>query len=223
MRVLVVCAHPDDEVVGAGGTLARHARAGDEVTVAILATGVLSRQGDPETLARALTRLREDAGRANASIGVRELLLGDLEDQRLDTLPMLDVARVVEGHLERVRPDVVYTNHYGDLNADHVVTYRAVLTAARPRPDLSVRRILAFEVASSTEWNVPYRFAPTVFVDVTQTIEAKLAAMAQYTGEIRDFPHPRSREALLAISQRWGSVAGMRNAEAFELVRELDR
>lgn len=223
MRVLVVCAHPDDEILGAGGTLARHARAGDDVRVAILATGVLSRQGDPEMLARELTRLREDAGRANASIGVRELVLGDLDDQRLDTLPMLDIVRVVEGHLDRVRPDIVYTNHYEDLNADHVVTYRAVITAARPRPDLSVRRILAFEVASSTEWNVPYRFAPTVFIDITQTIDAKLAAMGHYTGEIRDFPHPRSRDALIAISQRWGSLAGMRNAEAFELVRELER
>ncbi len=223
MRVLVICAHPDDEVLGAGGTIARHARDGDEVHVVTIATGVLSRGGDPAVLARELERLQQDARRAAASLGVREITLGDLEDQRLDVLPKLDIARAVEAHIERLRPDLVYTNHYGDLNADHRAVFEAVLTAVRPGPTLSVRRVLAFEVASSTEWSVPYRFSPTVFVDVADTIESKLAAMELYTGEIRPFPHPRSREALRAISKRWGSVAGLGDAEAFELIREIQR
>ncbi|MGI8617869.1 MAG: PIG-L deacetylase family protein [Gemmatimonadaceae bacterium] len=221
MQILVVCAHPDDEVLGAGGTIARHAMEGDEIEVAVLATGVTSRGGDTATLARQLDVLRASARRASALMGVRALHLGDFEDQGMDAVRLLHVVREVESHIRRVRPQTVYTHHHGDLNADHRVTYQAVLTAARPTADLSVRRILSFEVASSTEWNVPYTFAPTVFVDISATIETKFAALEAYDAETRPFPHPRSREALTAIARRWGSVGGLERAEAFQLVREI--
>ena len=221
MRVLVVCAHPDDEVLGAGGTIARHAKDGDTVDVAILATGVASRGGQPAEIARQLARLRENAKRASALLGVHSLELGEFEDQAMDAMRLLDIVRAVEGHVRRLRPDVVYTHHHGDLNADHRLTYQAVLTATRPMSTQAVRRILSFEIAPNTDLNVPFTFAPTVFVDVSATIEMKIAALEAYEGEIRAFPHPRSREALLANSQRWGSVASVPHAEAFQLVREV--
>jgi LmbE family N-acetylglucosaminyl deacetylase len=221
VRVLVVCAHPDDEVLGAGGTIARHAKDGDTVDVAILATGIASRGGEPNEIAKQLAGLRENAKRASALLGVTHLELGEFEDQAMDAMRLLDIVRAVEAHVRRVRPEVVYTHHHGDLNADHRLTYQAVLTATRPVAEPAVRRILSFEISPNTDLNVPNLFAPTVYVDISTTIEKKIAALEAYEGEVRAFPHPRSREALVASSQRWGSVANMRNAEAFQLVREL--
>lgn len=217
-----MCAHPDDEVLGAGGSIARHAKSGDTVEVAILATGVFSRQKEPEVLREELRALRRDALEADTSLGVSAVHFGDLEDNAMDGLRLLDIARIVESHLARFRPEVVYTHHSGDLNVDHRLTFQAVLTAARPFAS-SVREIVSFEVASSTEWNVPYTFSPRIFVDITETVGLKERALAMFTNEIREYPHPRSVEAVRAAAQRWGSVAGMRYAEAFELIRALRR
>jgi LmbE family N-acetylglucosaminyl deacetylase len=223
VRVLVVAAHPDDEVLGCGATLARLAMEGDEVHIAIMGEGVTSRhaqraQAAPEQLAR----LHEQARAAASKIGAKEVVLYKLPDNRLDTVPMLDLVKLVEGLVEKLGPEVIYTHHPGDLNIDHGLVHRAVLTATRPMAGQPVREIYAFEVPSSTEWafqRLGPTFRPNVFVDVTRTLENKIAAMSCYEAETRKFPHPRSPEALRAIAVRWGSVAGCQAAEAFELMR----
>ncbi|TAK30030.1 MAG: PIG-L family deacetylase [Chloroflexota bacterium] len=224
--ILVVCAHPDDEVLGCGSTIARLARE-QEVHVVILGEGISSRyDGRQSAPSAGLLRLREEASAVSRLLAAASVRFGDLPDNRFDELPLLDVVKRVERWVEEVQPHAVYTHHPGDLNMDHAVTFRAVLTATRPLVGCPVREVYAFEVPSSTEWAFQHLeppFRPNVFVDVTTTIETKIQAMQTYTSEARPFPHPRSPEALRAIAQRWGSVVGVSYAEAFELIRSVIR
>lgn len=225
MNVLVVAAHPDDEILGCGATAARLVQAGHEVYFAILGEGITSRHATREVAdAGQLSRVHQHARAAGAKVGVKEVFLHKLPDNRLDTVPLLEVVKLVEDLIDRLKPDVVYTHHSGDLNVDHGVIHRAVLTATRPVVGQPVREIYAFEVPSSTEWafqRIEPVFRPNVFVDVAATLEVKIAAMSCYETETRPFPHPRSPEALRAIAARWGSVAGFAAAEAFELIRSV--
>ena len=223
--VLVVAAHPDDEVLGCGGTMARLANEGHEVRIAILAEGMTSRyQQREQANQKQLSHLHSNAQQAADKVRAKELVLCKLPDNRLDTVPLLEVVKVVEDLIEKFSPVVIYTHHPGDLNVDHGVVHRAVLTATRPFPGQRVREIYAFEVPSSTEWafqSLEPSFRPSVFVDISATLETKVSALACYDTETRKFPHPRSPEAVRAIAMRWGSVAGFQAAEAFELIRSL--
>lgn len=226
-RVLVIAAHPDDEVLGCGGTAARLIGEGHEVHFAILGEGMTSRHPQrSDADAKQLAILHQQTHAAAEKLGVKNVTLHKLPDNRLDTVPLLEVVKLVEDLVDRVKPEVIYTHHAGDLNVDHGVIHRAVLTATRPIAGQPVLEIYAFEVASSTEWafqRIEPSFRPNVFVDITRTLEAKIAAMECYESEARKFPHPRSPEALRAIATRWGSVVGCGAAEAFELVRSVRR
>ena len=223
--VLVVAAHPDDEILGCGGTMARLTREGHEVRIAILAEGMSSRYAHREDAdPRQLQHLHARAQQAADKVGAKEVVLCKLPDNRLDTVPLLEVVKQVEELVARFRPEVIYTHHPGDLNVDHGVVHRAVLTATRPVPGQCVKEIYAFEIPSSTEWafqRLEPLFRPSVFVDITETLETKIEALACYDTETRKFPHPRSAEALRAIAKRWGSVVGLPAVEAFELIRSV--
>jgi LmbE family N-acetylglucosaminyl deacetylase len=223
LSVLVVAAHPDDEVLGCGGTIARLADEGEDVFLAILGEGITSRYADRgEADPGLITELKGASGRVAELLGARDLFMYDLPDNRFDSVPLLDVVKIVEELVERLRPGVIYTHHAGDLNIDHPIVHRAVLTATRPISD-PVREIYSFEVASASEWAFGQfeTFRPSVFVDISGTLERKVKAMELYESEARPFPHPRSPEALEALARQRGSVVGMRAAEAFELVRQL--
>jgi LmbE family N-acetylglucosaminyl deacetylase len=223
--VLVVAAHPDDEILGCGGTMARLIREGHQVRIAILAEGMSSRYPTREGVDQGqLGHLHEGAQKAADTVGAKELVLCKLPDNRLDTVPLLEVVKTVESLVARFQPEVIYTHHPGDLNVDHGVVHRAVLTATRPMKGQCVREIYAFEVPSSTEWafqRLEPSFRPNVFVDIADTLEVKISALRCYDTETREFPHPRSPEALRAIAARWGSVVGLQAVEAFELVRSV--
>ena len=220
-RVLVVAAHPDDEILGVGGTLARHLAEGDACTIAILAD-VGSARYDAATI----ESVRESAREAARRLGVRDLRFGGLVDQRLDTLPIVEVTDWVSKVLHDVGPQVVYTHHRGDVNRDHRVAYEATLTAARPYATPFVERILSFETPSATEWAGPHpdhAFVPNVFVDVAAHLDRKLDAMSAYATELCSAPHPRSLDALRTRAAHWGSFVGMAAAEPFMLIRALRR
>jgi LmbE family N-acetylglucosaminyl deacetylase len=223
--VLVVAAHPDDEILGCGGTMTRLAREGHQVRIAILAEGMSSRYAHREDAdPRQLQHLHARAQQAADKVGAKEVVLCKLPDNRLDTVPLLEVVKLVEELVAKFMPEVIYTHHPGDLNVDHGVVHRAVLTATRPVAVQCVKEIYAFEVPSSTEWafqRLEPSFRPSVFVDITETLETKIEALACYDTETRKFPHPRSAEALRAIATRWGSVAGLQAVEAFELIRSV--
>lgn len=223
--ILVVAAHPDDELLGCAGALARHARAGDRVEIAILAEGATSRSADSDRDSHAaeLDRLRDAARRAADMIGANEPEFFGLPDNRMDGLVLLDLVQRLEQTIARVRPEIVYTHHRGDVNVDHDITHRAVITACRPLPGHPVRQILSYETVSSTEWMSPASapsFAPNWFVDIGETLETKLAALRCYEAEMRPFPHPRSYQAVEHLARWRGASAGFHAAEAFMLVRQ---
>ncbi len=225
MNVLFIAAHPDDEVLGCGGTIARLAQEGHGIYVAILGEGMTSRyakrdEADQELLQALHTRSRS----VSTFLGAKDHFMFDLPDNRFDTVPLLEVIKIIETVIRQVKPHSIYTQHGGDLNVDHAIVYRATLTATRPGTECSVKQVYAYEVPSSTEWSFAQfapAFQPNVFVDVSAYLESKIQAMRMYESEARPFPHPRSPEALRAIAQRWGSVAGLAAAEAFCLVREV--
>jgi LmbE family N-acetylglucosaminyl deacetylase len=226
MKILVVAAHPDDEVLGCGGTIAKHAQSGDNVYCLILGEGVSSRYKSRKMAGKAeLRALKADAEKAAGILGVRKLFFKDLPDNRFDTVPLLEVIKAIEEVKEKVRPDIVYTHHQGDLNIDHQITFRAVLTACRPLAGETVREIYSFEVPSATEWSAPGRqtFTPNTFVDISKTFGKKVEAMKAYKSEIREYPHPRSAESLEIIGKRWGVVVGGGIVEPFSLVRLIKR
>ncbi|KAF0233638.1 MAG: LmbE-like [Desulfovibrionaceae bacterium] len=223
MNVLVIAAHPDDEVLGCGATVAGLARKGDSVTIAVLGEGATSRFENREQADSALTDdLRNASERAAELLGANNLYMSGLPDNRFDTVALLDVVKIVERLIERHQPEVILCHHGADLNVDHTVAFRATLTATRPVPGSTVRAVYAFEVPSSTEWAfgaTGERFNPQAFVDVTDTLDVKLAAMSIYESEARPFPHPRSPQALAALARMRGAQAGFDAAEAFQLIR----
>jgi len=225
MTTLILAAHPDDEVLGCGGTIANLTQRGDGVAIAILGEGITSRHARREDAdPKALRALQKRSLRAAKILGVNEVEFFNLPDNRFDTVPLLDVVKIVERLVAQYKPAMVFTQHGGDLNIDHAVLFRATLTATRPMSASPVKALYAYEVASSSEWafqkfSPPFR--PNHFVNIAGTLEKKIRAMQIYESEARPFPHPRSPEALRAAAQHWGSVIGRPAAEAFELVRQI--
>lgn len=218
--VLVVAAHPDDEILGAGGTLAKHVARGDEVHALVLSEGASSRYEDG-----AEQILRDSALRSAENIGFASIQLLNMADQRLDAVPLIEVTQTLEPFVFDLRPEVVYTHTPVDVNTDHGIVARATWTACRPYSTPWLKRILAFETPSSTEWAWPLPdggFQPNWYVDVTETLDSKLQAMVQYETELRDYPHPRSVQALTERARYWGSHIGVEAAEPFVVLRARD-
>ena len=212
--VLAVAAHPDDEVLGAGGTLAKHAAAGHDVTVLIVTEGTTA-QYDDESL---IAQKREEARRCADRLGVSSVRFGDLPDMRLDTVPHVEVNAVIEDAIDAVAPDVVYTHSPHDVNKDHAAV--AESTRVATRPGSGVERVLAYEVPSSTGWagGDRERFQPTTYVEITDHLDRKVDAFAAYETETREYPHPRSERSIRALAETRGTESGVAAAEAFQLV-----
>jgi LmbE family N-acetylglucosaminyl deacetylase len=227
MSVLCVAAHPDDEVLGAGATLARHVEGGDDVHVCFLSDGVTSRYDEITESARdEIRQRRERAERACSELGVESVSFHDFPDNQFDSVPLLDIVQTVEAEIDAVDPTRIYTHHYGDLNIDHELTARAVATAARPLPDATIEEVLLFPTLSSSEWSLPTAdnaFQPTTFVNVDGHEQQKIDALGVYETELREHPHPRSRDNVERALKLWGSTAGLPAAEPFELLRSVER
>lgn len=223
-EALVIAAHPDDEALGCGGTIARWADEAVPIRVAFLADGVGARAGTGRNYENEVACRRDAARSACATLGAESPTFGDLPDNRLDTVPLLEIIQVVERLIREYRPGTVLTHHAGDVNIDHQRAHQAVITACRPKPDHPVRRLLFFEVASSTEWQPPGSapvFVPNVFVDIGDTLERKLAALRAYEREMQPWPLARSIAAVEHHARWRGATVGCEAAEAFILGREI--
>jgi len=217
--VLVVAAHPDDEVLGAGGTIAKHASAGDAVYVAVLTEGAsIQFPGQPEKIALK----KSQALKAAEILGVREVFFGDFPDQRLDACPIIEVTSFIEAVVRKTNPSIVYTHHFTELNQDHRVAYEATAIAARPFSHSSLERLLCFSVDTLSYWGKGTAHH-NVFSDISDTLEVKIRAMQVYETEVRDYPHPRSLEAIRQAAYHSGTMVGLKAAERFQLILELCR
>jgi N-acetylglucosamine malate deacetylase 1 len=225
-RVLVVAAHPDDEMLGCGASIAQHALGSDEVHVLILGEGLTSRStaSDAARHAAKLSALASCAQKANDLLGVSSLQLKGLPDNRMDSIDLLEIIKLIEASIDRVQPEIVYTHYGDDLNIDHRRVHDAVVTACRPVPQGCVKTLLFFEIPSSTEWQTARSsqgFMPNWFNDVSFTLEKKLSALACYESEMRPWPHPRSIKGVEHLARWRGASVGVEAAEAFVLGRAL--
>jgi len=226
--ILVIVAHPDDEVLGCGASIAKWADAGNSVHILIMAEGATSRSPirDVSVNSEELLSLEKSAYRARDILGATSVKLLNFPDNRMDSLDLLDVIKVIEKEIRILKPYTVVTHHSGDLNIDHRIVNEAVITACRPQPMCSVRRLLSFETASSTEWQTAgsyLPFQPNYFENVSKYIKLKMKALIAYDSEMRDYPHPRSLKNVENLAKLRGSSVGFKTAEAFILLRELKR
>jgi LmbE family N-acetylglucosaminyl deacetylase len=214
--ILVLAAHPDDEVLGCGGTIALHARGGDDVVSVVVCEGESLRYGAGRV------GQPEHARAAAQTLGVRDLRMLGFGDQRLDTVPLTAVIDPLLSIVREVRPEIVYCQHGGDVNRDHQLLFQAALVATRPTEGF-ICGVYAFDTASSTEWAYPRTFVPDTWVDISSTLQVKLDAMACYKSEVRPYPHPRSLEALSHRAKAWGNQSCLDAAETFMTVRRIWR
>jgi len=225
-KVLVIAAHPDDEILGCGGTIAKHIQKGDTVNVSILAEGATSRDNsrDSEKRKLELSQLAQAAYKAGEILGISSLSLHNLPDNRLDSCDLLDITKIIESEISKYKPEIIYTHHSGDLNIDHQRVHQSVVTAARPLPESHVKTLLFFETPSSTEWQTfgsALPFMPNWFNDISETLVLKLKALEAYESEMRSYPHPRSIEAVEYLARWRGATVGVKAAEGFILGRKL--
>jgi len=223
---LIVAAHPDDEVLGCGATIARLSCEGWTVHVHIVAEGSTSRDDvrDVAKHSENLSELRKAAKIANAILGAHSLAFSGMPDNRMDGIELLDIVKLVDGDVQRLKPQLVLTHHSSDVNIDHRIIHDAVVAACRPQPGHSVRELLFFEIASSTEWRPgasAQPFMPDTYFDISAFIDKKIEALRAYSSEMRPFPHARSIEAIEALARWRGATVGRAAAEAFMQGRRI--
>ncbi|SDC55437.1 N-acetylglucosaminyl deacetylase, LmbE family [Paenibacillus sp. UNCCL117] len=212
--VMVFAAHPDDEILGVGGTIRKLIIEGASVISVILA------HGRKEEQKRISTCIEE----ANRQIGVSQVIFLGLPNLEMETIPLYTINQEIEKLLRTYTPEMVFTHHYGDLNKDHQITFQAVFTSCRPLPGYSPAELLCFETPSSTEWMAPFpeqSFKPNFFVNISETLSEKLRALRHYQIEMRLYPHPRSYEGVKHLAAVRGITIGVPHAEAFEVIRRI--
>ena len=216
-KLLVVVAHPDDEVLGCGGTIRRMANKGADIIVLILGEGLKSR-GQVEN--GAIKKLRTESMKAAEILGAKIIIFESFPDNEFDSVPILRIIQKIKKIIKKYKPDMVLTHSNTDLNIDHKITHEAVKVACRPMPNNGIKQLLCFEVPSSTEWGFESsnNFTPNFFVNIEDTLKTKMHAMSAYKGEIRKFPHPRSLKYMEALAKIRGGQSGFEAAEGFQLI-----
>ena len=217
-KILVIAAHPDDEVLGCGATIAKHVQEGNKVQVVFLGDGFSSRDdGDNRD---------NSAESASKVLGCEAPVFLDFPDNQLDTIALLDIVKKIEKVVDDFQPSIIYTHYFGDLNIDHQITHKAVMTACRPQPNFCVKEIYSFETLSATHWQSPSMknvFNPNYFVGVSDFMDKKIKALQCYDNEMREAPHARSYESVENLSKFRGSLVGVKNAEAFCVERIVEQ
>lgn len=222
-KILIIAAHPDDEVLGCFGTVSRLIKEGYEAYTLILGEGKTSRDEirSNNNKKDEIEELNIEIQKANKTIGIKKVFIESFPDNRFDSVDLLDIIKVITKVKEEVNPDIIFTHYENDLNIDHQLTYKAVITATRPMKDECVKEIYSFEILSSSEWNYPLSFSPDTFFDISTTIDLKIKAMKEYKSELCEYPHPRSLEGIKLNSRYHGMRVGKNNIEAFKTIRRI--
>jgi len=217
-KILVICAHPDDETLGLGGTICSHAEKGDKIRVLIFADGESARGKSNSKI-----KIRQkQAKKAAKELGVEKIKFFNYPDQQLDIIALKDLAKKIEIEIKENSPNIVYTHYWGDVNQDHRRLFEATLIACRPVPNSSIEQVVCYETPSSTEWGNSFKNNhPNFFVNVEKFLDKKIKAAENYSKEIKPFPHPRSKEAMINRAKFWGSTVGVHYAEAFYMIRKI--
>jgi LmbE family N-acetylglucosaminyl deacetylase len=220
--VLVVAAHPDDELLGLGGTLIKRTQAGDEVFCLILGEGILSRKGSKR---RDVQLLKQDSRNSGKILGFKKMFFSNFPDNKFDSVNLLMIVKEIEKYIENIDPDIIYTHYENDLNIDHRLTFTAVMTACRPCNKNGPNEIYTFETPSSTEWQSKQiaQFSPNVYIDIENFIDKKIEALKKYKSEIKNYPHPRSVQGIKILAAYRGLECGLKFAEAFCMIRNIQR
>lgn len=227
-RIMLIVAHPDDELLGLGATMnLLNRKFNCTIRVVILGEGITSRSDNRDVAkwTKELDAHRKNIFEAQKIIGFESIGLYDFPDNRFDTIALLDIIKVIEKEKKEFNPQIIFTHHGGDLNIDHQRTFEAVITATRPLADEMVNTIITFETPSGTEWRAssdPKHFIPNLFIEIEkENLDAKISGMECYEFERRNYPHPRSPEALEIHAKRWGITIGKNYAEAFMIIRNI--
>ena len=218
-KILVLCAHPDDETLGLGGTLSLKSKNGNQIYVLFFTDGESSRN---KTTKDDIILRQKQAEDACKLLGIKKVKFLDYPDQKLDTFPTLEIAKQIENAIKEWKPSEIFTHYWGDVNQDHRKIFEATKIAVRPQPSSKIKKFFCYETRSSTDWGIfPESFTPNLFVNIDKTIKKKISALKKYKNEIQKFPHPRSIDSVIIRSKYWGSTIGDMNSEAFILLREI--
>lgn len=221
MKVLVIAPHPDDEVLGCGGTIKKHKEAGDEVYVCIA-----TKAYTPDWSEEFIENRKKEIDNSIKVLGIKKTYFLDFPTVKLDTVLQKDLNDAISKVVEEIRPDIVFIPFPGDINKDHKIISEACLVALRPKPGISVKKVLYYEVLSETEWSKPAQkiedvFIPNFYEDISDYLDYKLKAMECYKSELKEYPHPRSLKGIEVLAQKRGTESGVKAAEAFMLIREI--
>ena len=223
-KILVIAAHPDDEVLGCGGTIMKSTSRGCKVYIVFMTNGVASRNKKKKDISKEVKARKAAAIKACKIIGAEKPNFLDFQDNQLDKYPLLEIVKTVEKFIKKYSPSVIFSHYSGDLNIDHQIVSKAVVTACRPQKQSTVKNLLFFEVPSSTEWQItkPSKtFNPNWFEDISSVIKKKLSAVQAYKSELRKWPHPRSKKGIETLALWRGATIGVKAAEAFILGRKI--
>ena len=220
-NILIIAAHPDDEMLGCGGTIVKKIKEGFTAYSLILGEGITGRDNkrEPERRKSELRNLKDQSLKANKALGIHSVQFMDLPDNRFDSIPLLDIVKSIEKSIRRIKPEIIYTHFRNDLNIDHQIAYKCVITATRPSITNYIKEIYSFEISSSTENNFPLSFSPNTFSDISKYLPKKIKALSYYKNEMKPYPHPRSLKSVTLTAKGWGIKYGLNYAEAFEVVR----
>ncbi|MFA5317874.1 MAG: PIG-L family deacetylase [Patescibacteria group bacterium] len=221
-NILVIAAHPDDEILGIGGTILKHIKNGDQVSILILGDGESSRMS---ATAVDIAKRKEQVKEVAKKLKIKNIFIDELPDNKFDSVSLLEIIKKIETIINKIKPNIIYTHHAHDLNIDHCLTFQAVLTVCRPQPDFFVKKILTFETLSSTEWQIKNgqnNFCPNEYVNIEKFINKKIEILEIYKDELRDCPHPRSIEGVKVLAKYRGMEVGYKYAEAFQVIRNLN-
>lgn len=215
-KILVVAAHPDDEVLGCGGTIFKLASQGNKIFIVFLSDGVSSRRSN--ILNEEINFRKDNAIKSCKILKVSNYFFENLKDNSFDSEPILKITKIIEKYIYKLKPDIIFTHSKSDLNIDHKITNQSVVTACRPQKKMPVSELYFFEILSSSEWNfsdTEMTFKPNYFVDISKSINKKIKALKEYKKELRNWPHPRSIEGVKTLSKFRGMSSNLLNAEAF--------